>query len=87
MKALEQISGWLWSTPMVLLVLGIGTVFTVWMRVPQIRRIPDMIRQLKGGGGSERGISSFESLAMARRVSGSSGSPSPTPSRRSSRRR
>lgn len=65
MKALEQISGWLWSTPMVLLVLGIGTVFTVWMRVPQIRRIPDMIRQLKGGGGSERGISSFESLAMA----------------------
>lgn len=60
MKALEQISVWLWSTPMVLLVLGIGTVFTVWMRVPQIRRIPDMIRQLKGGGGSERGISSFE---------------------------
>ncbi|GAB47235.1 alanine/glycine:cation symporter family protein [Mobilicoccus pelagius] len=65
MKDLQTISGWLWSTPMVLLVLGIGTVFTVWMRVPQIRRIPDMLSQLKSGGGSDRGISSFESLAMA----------------------
>lgn len=65
LKVLETISGWLWSTPMVLLVLGIGTVFTVWMRLPQIRRIPDMLTQLKGGGGSDRGISSFESLAMA----------------------
>ena len=65
LTVLETISGWLWSTPMVLLVLGIGLVFTVWMRVPQVRRIPDMLSQLKGGGGSDRGISSFESLAMA----------------------
>ncbi|WP_245851864.1 alanine/glycine:cation symporter family protein [Mobilicoccus massiliensis] len=64
-QAIQPVSDLLWSTPMVVLILGIGLVFTLAMGFPQIRRIPDMLRQLVGGGGSERGVSSFEALAMA----------------------
>lgn len=56
---------WLWSTPMILLVLGVGLYFTIRMVFPQIRRFGDMLRFLVDGGDSARGVSSFQSLCMA----------------------
>lgn len=55
----------LWSTPMIYLVLAVGLYFTVRLVVPQVRRLPDMVRYLFGGGDSARGVSSFQSFAMA----------------------
>ncbi|GMA42144.1 putative sodium/proton-dependent alanine carrier protein YrbD [Mobilicoccus caccae] len=57
--------GWLWSTPMVVLILAVGLFFTLRFAFPQVRRVGDMLRQLARGGDSERGVSSFEALAMA----------------------
>lgn len=50
---------------MIVLVLLLGLVVTLWLKVPQVRRVPDMLRQLFGGGDSSQGISSFQALAMA----------------------
>ncbi|MFC4805365.1 alanine/glycine:cation symporter family protein [Filifactor villosus] len=59
------IAGWLWSTPMILLCLGVGLYFTIAMKVPQARLLKDMVSNLLGGGDSENGISSFQGFAMA----------------------
>lgn len=55
----------LWSTPMIYLVLAVGLYFTVRLAFPQLRRIPDMLRYLLGGGDSTQGVSSFQAFAMA----------------------
>lgn len=55
----------LWSTPMIVLILGVGLFFTLRFAVPQVRRIGDMLGQLLKGGDSERGVSSFQAFAMA----------------------
>lgn len=55
----------LWSTPMIVLILGLGIFFSIRMAVPQVRLIKDMLGQLVGGGGSQRGVSSYESFAVA----------------------
>lgn len=59
------ISDTLWSTPMIVLVLGLGVWFSIRMLLPQFRRIADMVRYLVGGDESTQGLSSFESFAMA----------------------
>lgn len=61
----DDVNAVLWSTPMIWLVLAVGTWFTVRLAVPQIRRAGDMFRYLVGGGGSTQGVSSFQSFAMA----------------------
>ncbi len=63
--AIAWISSQLWSTPMIVLILGLSLWITIRMAAPQIRRIPDMLRYLVGGGNSSQGLSSFESFAMA----------------------
>lgn len=64
-NAVNWIVGVLWSTPMLVLVLGVGVWFTIRLAVPQIRRIPDMLRFLFGGSDSTQGVSSFQAFAMA----------------------
>ncbi|WP_232547582.1 alanine/glycine:cation symporter family protein [Propioniciclava soli] len=63
--AVTWLVGVLWSTPMLFLVLGVGIWFTIRLGVPQLRRIPEMLRYLVGGGDSTRGVSSFQAFAMA----------------------
>lgn len=55
----------LWSTPLIVLVLAVGVMFTVLMAVPQVRRVGDMFRYLTGGGDSTQGVSSFQAFSMA----------------------
>lgn len=64
-ETVTKIVDLLWSTPMIYLVLAVGLYFTVRLLFPQVRRIPDMLRYLFGGGDSARGVSSFQSFAMA----------------------
>ena len=55
----------MWSLPMVVIILLIGSYFTIRMGFPQIRLIKDMVGQLVRGSRTSAGISSFESFAMA----------------------
>lgn len=59
------ISGYLWGTVFIVLCMGVGLYFSVFMRFPQLRLIKDMVRQLLKGESSESGISSFQGFAMA----------------------
>jgi AGCS family alanine or glycine:cation symporter len=60
---LVTLNDWLWN-PLVVLALGLGVVLTILTRGVQLRRLPDMVRQLRGGERSEAGISSFQALTL-----------------------
>lgn len=62
---LGNINDIVWSPPLIYLCLLVGLYFTIRLKLVQVRRIPDMLAQLKGGGSSEAGVSSFQSLAMS----------------------
>ncbi len=63
MDFLVSLNDWLWG-PLVWLALGLGLVLTVLTRGVQIRRIPDMIHQIRSGERSEAGVSSFQALTL-----------------------
>ena len=58
-------NGIIWSTPMLILCLCAGAIFTVVMGAPQIRHIPNMVKLLFNGKASEEGLSSFQAFALA----------------------
>jgi len=55
----------IWSDWLVYLCLGAGLYFSIATRFLQIRHLPDMKRHLFGGGGSDKGLSSFQAFALA----------------------
>lgn len=61
----DLVNGWLWSTPMLVLVLVVGLYFTLRMKAPQLLRVGQMASYLLKGGGSTQGVSSFQAFAMA----------------------
>ncbi len=63
MDLLERINEYLWN-PLIVLTLGFGALLTVLTRGVQVRRVPDMLRQLRRGEKSAEGISSFQALAL-----------------------
>ncbi len=74
-ETVTKIVDLLWSTPMIYLVLAVGLYFTVRLLFPQVRRIPDMLRYLFGGGDSARGRPSRRSRWHSAGGSGSATSP------------
>lgn len=50
---------------MVVLCLGIGIIYSIALRFPQIRLFKSMVHYLMRGSASEDGISSFQAFAMA----------------------
>lgn len=65
-KVTGDIVGYLWSMPMIYLALFVGLMYSLWMKVPQIRLFKDMTKYLfKSQTTSEQGISSFQGFAMA----------------------
>jgi alanine or glycine:cation symporter, AGCS family len=60
-----KIAGLLWSKGLIYLCIGAGIYFSLIMRFPQLRLIKDMVRQLLRGKSSSKGVSSFQSFAMA----------------------
>lgn len=54
-----------WSDALVYLCLGTGVLFSLLMRFPQLRLVREMVRLLFEGRESEKGVSSFQALAIA----------------------
>lgn len=59
------INSWVWSPALVYLCLGAGLFFSILTRFVQVRQFGEMIRLLKGGQESKRGISTFQALAVS----------------------
>ncbi|WP_077487808.1 alanine/glycine:cation symporter family protein [Sinomonas mesophila] len=62
-ETLAAFSSTLWS-PLAYVVLGLGLLFTIATFGVQIRRFPDMLRQIRQGHGGEGGLSAFQALAL-----------------------
>lgn len=61
----DLINGWIWSTWLIGLALGAGLMFSVVTRFLQVRHFRHMLHLLFSGKESERGISSFQALAVS----------------------
>lgn len=55
----------LWSTPMLILCIGAGVIFTFSTRFMQVRYFKEMLREIYGGKNSDDGISPFQSLVLS----------------------
>ncbi|TYR37500.1 alanine:cation symporter family protein [Sphingobacterium phlebotomi] len=62
---IDQIYNIVWSDALVFLCLLAGIYFTVRFRFPQLRYLRHMVQLLFSGNSSKRGISSFQSFALA----------------------
>lgn len=61
----DKAVGLIWSVPMVALCLGVGIIYSIALKFPQITRFKDMLHYLLEGHGSDSGISSFQGFALA----------------------
>jgi len=61
----NTINGIIWSPALIYLCLGAGLFFTILTRFVQIRQFNEMWRLLLSGKSSEKGISSFQALAVS----------------------
>lgn len=64
-KFTATLNAYIWSVPLVVLALIVGLIFTISMKVPQLRLFKDMVFYLVKGKTSDEGISSFQGFAMA----------------------
>ena len=61
----NSINGIIWSPALIYLCLGAGLFFTVLTRGVQVRQFSEMWRLLLSGKSSEKGLSSFQALAVS----------------------
>lgn len=61
----NTINGYIWSSALIYLCLGAGLFFTVLTRFVQVRQFSEMWRLLMSGKSSQKGISSFQALAVS----------------------
>jgi AGCS family alanine or glycine:cation symporter len=61
----NSINAWVWSPALIYLALGAGLFFSILTRFVQIRMFREMIHLLFSSKESERGISSFQALAVS----------------------
>ena len=61
----DTINSYVWSSALVYLCLGAGLFFSILTRFVQVRQFPEMIRLLSKGRESEKGISTFQALAVS----------------------
>mgnify|MGYP002622078696 CR=1 FL=1 len=61
----DTLSGIIWSPALVWLALGAGVFFSIQTRLVQVRLFREMIRLLFRGQASEKGISTFQALAVS----------------------
>ncbi|MEE8426989.1 MAG: alanine:cation symporter family protein, partial [Woeseiaceae bacterium] len=64
-EIVDSINGLVWSEALIFLCLGAGLFFSVLTRFVQVRMFREMIRLIFSGKSSERGISSFQALAVS----------------------
>ena len=64
-ELVNQINGYVWSNWLVGLCLGAGLLFSILTRFLQVRHFRHMIQLLFSSKESDRGISSFQALAVS----------------------
>jgi AGCS family alanine or glycine:cation symporter len=64
-QIVDTINGVIWSNALIYLCLGAGLFFSILTRFVQVRLFKEMIRLLFSSKESERGISSFQALAVS----------------------
>ena len=62
---LNALNDIIWSSALVYLCLGVGLYFSLRTRFMQLRAVPEMVRLLFRGTGSDAGVTSFQALAMS----------------------
>lgn len=60
-----NLDNFFWGPVMIYLCLAAGVWFSILMKLPQLRLVGDMVKQLFTGQSSENGVSSFQGFAMA----------------------
>ena len=61
----NMVNGWIWSPALVYLCLGAGLIFSLLTRFVQVRLFREMVRLLFSSKASDKGISSFQALAVS----------------------
>jgi len=64
-EIVNNINGYIWSPYLIYLCLGTGVFFSILTRFVQVRQFREMFRLLLSGKSSEKGISSFQALAVS----------------------
>lgn len=64
-EIVSKISGWMWEPTLIYLCLGTGLFFSLMTRFVQVRMFREMWRLLFSSKETERGISSFQALAVS----------------------
>ncbi|MDG2107271.1 MAG: alanine/glycine:cation symporter family protein [Woeseiaceae bacterium] len=64
-EIVSKINGYIWSDMLIYLCLGAGLLYSVLTRFAQVRHLREMIRLTFSGKKSDRGISSFQALAVS----------------------
>ena len=59
------LNGYVWSSALIYLCLGAGLFYSILTRFVQVRLFGEMIRLITSSKESERGISSFQALAVS----------------------
>jgi AGCS family alanine or glycine:cation symporter len=62
---LNSFNAVIWGDAMIFMSIGVGLLFTVGTGFVQVRLVKNMFLELREGGDSARGITSFQSFAMA----------------------
>jgi AGCS family alanine or glycine:cation symporter len=62
---INSINAIIWSPALIYLCLGAGLFFSIATRFAQIRHVKEMVRLLLSGKSSQKGISSFQALAVS----------------------
>jgi len=64
-EIVNNINSYIWSDYLIYLCLGTGVFFSILTRFVQVRQFREMFRLLLSGKSSEKGISSFQALAVS----------------------
>lgn len=64
-EIVSTINGYVWSSALIYLCLGAGLFYSVLTRFAQVRHFREMLRLIFSGQESDRGISSFQALAVS----------------------
>ncbi|VTP95306.1 alanine/glycine:cation symporter family protein [Sphingobacterium daejeonense] len=64
-EIIDKIYSIIWSDALVYLCLLAGVYFTIRFKFPQLIYLKEMVRLLFSGGGSKKGISSFQAFSLA----------------------
>ncbi|MGF6952817.1 AGCS family alanine or glycine:cation symporter [Neobacillus sp. B4I6] len=64
-EIINWLNGYVWSSVLVYLILGLGLIYTILTRFVQVRFFKEMIKLVFEGGDSKAGVKSFQSLAMS----------------------